>query len=265
MFFEDKHKGSNYSITYQHENMHILSHCHKTFELLMVTDGELLTTLHNQERIVHAGEAMLVLPYEIHAYQTPVNSKTVIFVFSADYVSDFYEQYENCILKSPVFPLGSHEVHILQNAAASGIYAVKSVLYLACSLALKGGYQNNYNDDTSIIGSILSYIRHNYTESISMKDMANELGYSYNYMSLCFKKAIGCHFSEFVNRCRLDEAAHLLLCTDLHITEISRLCGFSTIRNFNYAFLQNYHTTPREFRRTSSGTIHFSNTSERPI
>ena len=95
---------------------------------------------------------------------------------------------------------------------------------------------------------LLYYIQQNYDKVITLKDLANEMGYNYTYLSNMFNKIFGCGFSKFVNTFRSNNAAELLRTTNKSMVQISNACGFESIRSFNEQFKQNYGVTPSDYR-----------------
>ncbi|MCQ2288007.1 MAG: AraC family transcriptional regulator [Muribaculaceae bacterium] len=89
----------------------------------------------------------------------------------------------------------------------------------------------------------------NFTNTeLSIVDVARAVGSNRTYVSRWFKEQ-GVNFSTFIAHIRLDRAEHLLLNTDISITEIVSLAGFSTPRTFRAAFIARHQCTPSEFRQ----------------
>ena len=64
-----------------------------------------------------------------------------------------------------------------------------------------------------------------------------------------FKKTLGFSPSEFILRCKLEEAKDLLIYTNRPLSEISSLLCFSSQSHFSNAFKKKYHVSPLEFRK----------------
>lgn len=99
------------------------------------------------------------------------------------------------------------------------------------------------------INGIVNRISANLAESISMADFAAELGMSESRFSRFFRRSTGNNFTEFVNHMRINSACHMLMQTDLQVTDICWRVGFNNVANFNRRFLRIKGMTPREFRR----------------
>lgn len=76
-------------------------------------------------------------------------------------------------------------------------------------------------------------------------EMAMSRASLYNKMkAIC---AIG--INDYINKIRMEKAAHLLLSSDASILEVSEQCGFSNQRYFSTVFKQLYGTTPSKYRQ----------------
>lgn len=59
--------------------------------------------------------------------------------------------------------------------------------------------------------------------------------------------------SELINQARLEEAARLLVTTDLPVLEVAFESGFETVAHFHKLFRNRYGTTPLRYRRQEGG------------
>ena len=83
-------------------------------------------------------------------------------------------------------------------------------------------------------------------ENYSFEKAVSYMHMSDAYFSRFFKKISGMTFSQYLNHIRVNKAIDLIRDGELSMTEISRLCGFDTIRNFNRVFHQITGYSPRE-------------------
>ena len=128
------------------------------------------------------------------------------------------------------------------------LYTRKAALYAIAGEVLS---QINFTDTSAknetLIDKIIRYVAENYTENISLKNIAKELGYEERYLSRCFHNTVPMHFSKYVNLFRVDTAIALLQNTDLSISEVSMESGFQSIRSFNRVFHEITGKTPKDF------------------
>ena len=254
ILFEDVHSGkNNYVYCQSDENLRFAEHTHYGYEVIVVREGELICTLYKTPLRLTAGKAMLILPNQIHSYETPSHSKSFLCVFSPDNVEEFFRETENTFFESPVFDFDDAEKLDQLKKGASNRFLVKSILYYICGKALSASKVRGRTDSAApdFTYKLLYYVQENYAEDISLKMLSERLGYNYTYLSQLFRKTFHCGFPEFLNGYRLELAANLLRSTKKTVAQIGNDCGFRTIRNFNVAFLKKYGTTPTAYRRGS--------------
>ena len=91
-------------------------------------------------------------------------------------------------------------------------------------------------------------LSHNYNKNISLKDVADEVFLSQNYLSELFKKEIGEGFYDFLSKYRIKKAKEILLTTNLKVYEIAHMVGYNDSITFGRAFKKITGTTPNNFR-----------------
>lgn len=95
------------------------------------------------------------------------------------------------------------------------------------------------------------YIEKHYKENISLEQAANISCLSVSNFCRTFKKATNYTFIEYLNYFRMIESEKLVLSTDMPISEIAYMAGFSSISYFNRRFKQQYHMNPLQYRKTN--------------
>ena len=84
-------------------NFSFPAHLHHSYEFLTVQAGTLTCTLETDTFEIHPGEALLVLPDQIHSYHTNGASQSVLWIFSDDWVPEFSAQLGQRAFANPVF------------------------------------------------------------------------------------------------------------------------------------------------------------------
>lgn len=103
---------------------------------------------------------------------------------------------------------------------------------------------------TAAMQDTVKYIHDNYSENITLEDVANEAGLAPTYFSRKFKEIVGTGFRDYLTFVRLREAAVLLRKTRLPISEVARQCGFNSSNYFGDAFRSAYGMPPRQYRQS---------------
>lgn len=92
------------------------------------------------------------------------------------------------------------------------------------------------------------YILNNYNKNITLKDVADEIYLSQNYLSELFKKETGEGFYEFLSNYRIKKSKEILLTTNLKIYEVAEAVGYSDSITFGRAFKRKTGVTPNSYR-----------------
>lgn len=95
----------------------------------------------------------------------------------------------------------------------------------------------------------LVFIRDNYTDGITVADVARAIGYSVSYFGYVFKKNHGSSASRYIADLQLAKAAELLRGTDFSISDIAEKVGFGDANYFSTAFRTRYGVSPRTYRK----------------
>ena len=99
-----------------------------------------------------------------------------------------------------------------------------------------------------MVQKAMDYIALNYSEKISLKNIAEELYLSPNYLSELFKRHTDKNISEYITQFRLDKARRYLQQPEYKIADVSDLVGFGDPRYFSSMFKRQYGMTPNEYR-----------------
>jgi AraC-like DNA-binding protein/ligand-binding sensor protein len=97
------------------------------------------------------------------------------------------------------------------------------------------------------------FIWENYTRKISLQEIANASGLSAPYFSTIFKEEMGENLSGYLNRLRVEKASHLLIETDLSLSEIAGSCGFEDQSWFSKIFKTYTGQSPGRYRLQGGG------------
>jgi AraC-like DNA-binding protein len=116
------------------------------------------------------------------------------------------------------------------------------------NLSQKPIYLKDYADNLCINRAI-AYLTENFDKNITLKELANEVNYSPFHFLRIFKSNIGITPSEYLLNVKIHKAKNLLKHTNLPITEICYLCGFSSTSYFNQAFKRKTGASPSYYKK----------------
>lgn len=112
---------------------------------------------------------------------------------------------------------------------------------------------NHINEIKDVeINKCLNYISDHFREKISIPQIAQNIGYSSEYLSSKFKKVTGKNLPHYVNEKKIEEAQKKLILTEQTISEISDQLSFANQSYFQKIFKDIVGITPLAYRKQNS-------------
>lgn len=102
---------------------------------------------------------------------------------------------------------------------------------------------------TAVLRKVLDYVEQAYRQRTSLIKAARLAEISPAYLSRIFRQEMGQTFSAYVRQVRTKHARELLSTTELPISDIADLCGFSDQSHLTLVFRREIGMTPGEFRK----------------
>lgn len=103
--------------------------------------------------------------------------------------------------------------------------------------------------DVQKLKTVLARIERDYGNRLTVRDMAEECGYSESHFMRWFKENTGIGFAGYLIEYRLEKAALALRNSRDTVLQISEQAGFDNLSNFNRLFKKRFETTPSRFRK----------------
>ncbi len=254
-FYQSSHTlSSEYFIVERKQNFSFPLHLHRHYELILVTEGEMLVQLDGETFSVQKGQGVFILSNQPHALKTPFYSKHTLFIFSPELVRQFSEQIKNKYPETSCFQTEKFFLPTLAETICptTDIITVKGFLYYVCgcfltSVSFLPGTKRN-SPQLQLLQDISNYIDLHFHENCSLRQLAKELGYEYSYLSKLFASHFAVNFTSFVAQVRINHACSMLLSTNSKILDIALACGYQSLRSFNRNFHDLTGMTPKEYR-----------------
>ncbi len=252
----------------------IYCHWHKELEILFVLNGSATLHIGQYAYSVSAGDFAFIPSNTVHMVlgETDVPFHFIAIVFHPNFIRSFgndsiqekyltplYEWQFDCpymIKNNPIYQA------LVLNIAAQYCEKEKGYeLYIKihllelCHLLYQyaEGYQlerqesNDYR--TSLIKEMMLYLQEQYTESISLSEMAEYFHISKGHLCRFFKEMTNTSPINYLNYYKINKSAQLLRDTDLEISAVAVQTGFNNISYYNRTFRRNMHMTPGEYRK----------------
>ena len=252
MFYQSKHVAtSDYLHIHHGNNLSFPQHMHECFEIINIISGEMHVTVDNHKYCLHANDALLIFPYQIHGFSSE-SCEHFICVFSPKLIYAFYSQHTNAV---PVCNLFSPPAHLLQTfhhvTPQASIVEKMAVLYSLCAIFEKNAsYCLRENIQNDLLLKIFRFVENEFPNDCSLKALSNAVGYEYTYLSRFFKNTVGSSFISYVNHYRLSQACYMMETSDRSILQCALDCGYANIRSFNRNFISFYGMTPTEYKKS---------------
>lgn len=190
----------------------------------------------------------------------------IIFYFNLNEISNISDVTNQIDERSNMFIENGMNVFILE--CTNKVWEIREQSKLARKVKEKMLYNKNakkyYIDDLNELSDILEddknlysvtsiklaiqFITKNFDKNITLKDVADEVFLSQNYLSELFKKETGEGFYEFLSNYRIKRAKELLVTTNLKIYEVAENVGYNDSITFGRAFKKITGMTPNSFR-----------------
>ena len=97
--------------------------------------------------------------------------------------------------------------------------------------------------------AVRRYIDHHFKESLTLDQLAEEAHMNKFYLSHAFKQEYGVSPINYMISRRINESKYLLAETDLSLSQIAQLLGFSSLSYFSQVFRKTQGISPMEYRQ----------------
>lgn len=112
------------------------------------------------------------------------------------------------------------------------------------------GYQHSFNEkDTERMNNVYQYLIKNFTEPISLRQIASVANLTPPAFCNFFKKRTQKSFSEFLNELRIGHSCKLLQNRELTIGDVGFQSGYQNMTHFNSFFKKITKKTPSQYRK----------------
>ncbi len=246
-------------------------HFHQDIELLYLLEGTMELTTGDRKVTLEADDIIVINANKQHYYHASDNILFAQLMIAYNMVSDIFQTTEVIFwcdstkgdnehfvaLRKVMKQLLNHYLSTKGNVANFGhialCYQVMDIL--STNFLVQAADKEQMSDEDRFeyrIMQINNYIRANYQQQISLKDLAEKLYLSNGYLSRFFKKNYGMSFAEYLTSIRLYHVVDEIMYSDQPITRIAYDNGFTNAAMFNKSFKKTYGETPSEMRKKAN-------------
>ncbi len=238
-------------------------HWHDCIEILLVLSGKLTITIESETYHLSENDIILINSNQIHeiqAYDNLVVSLQInLSYFKSSSITGAYflcnsAAYFNKTKFTNLKKIIAKIIYIHYNDKDDNELLLISFSY-QLMLELVKNYKTTDRRNTSSVSkslqrlaNIIQYLNDNYTENITLEQVAEREYLSPSYLSHFFKLNLGVTFFNYLTGIRLNHAVNDLLTTSQTIEQIAANNGFANCRYFVNTFKNQFGMLPRQYR-----------------
>lgn len=248
-------------ISYYTENRKcdFLPHWHEHIELHCIVKGNLSVQCEGKIIEAKTGDCLIIDSNELHEGAGGCSEHICINI-PRSMVGPRDVKYKRVVSDSNINELALKIIHEHNHRDDSSNNAIMGYVYLlitilnrkyTCKKHTPEGY-NIYSRKTVMLDKVINLLEDNYSEQLSLQEISEFAKVSKSYLCKEFRDYTGKTISEYINYLRCIKAKEFLISTDIPISEISYICGFSEPNYFTRKFRQIMGKTPRDIRKEIS-------------
>ena len=269
-----------YYVDRDHPQYNMPFHWHREWEIIRVLQGELALHADEEEYTVRCGDLVLLRDGMLHG-GTPRSCVYECFVFDlhglfrdVNSVKKYLRPiYRNHLLPQVFYPAGLPGIYPVADellaayrhpplGASEGedcheLITLGSLSRLFAHILQQGFYTESSQDTADSprkitqVKPVLEYIESRYPTPLTLDELAKVAGMSPKYFCRFFHSITQQTPMDYVNYYRIEQAAGMLVSTDLSVTAIGMECGFNDSSYFVKAFKKYKGMTPKQYQKAN--------------
>lgn len=226
----------------------------KNWRAFAVEDGSFTYSIGGVEGTASAGQVVICPPYTPFARhnEKEISFHFFIFQWGEHELKQLALSYRNQYRFFSSLTLLSNSTQLIANEQSRQRWRnhlFRDLILLHATEQLELPSKNDQLDDP-LMAQARAIIELQFTQPLSIEEVADRIGLSPVQLSRRFRKTFGMNPSDFIRKLRLDKATELLNQTHLSIEEIAERCGYSSGFYFSRVFSQKMNMSPSHFRET---------------
>jgi len=252
------------------------AHTHDCMELMYIRGGAACCRINDRHYPVVRGDIYAFAPGDVHEFSisAPLTYDTLLFsmdIFSEEERGQFMENamfsrwcrpgsFREKKLTLPVAAADKLDSscdeladECLKNAPCNGLLRKALLVRLLFFILGSGSPSGESRGSGDLqLSSLFDFVAKHTGEKLSLARMAGAAHVSPGYLNQFMRRSIGQGASEYVARCRVEQARNLLENTSKSISEIAVAVGFYDASHFIRVFRRATGTTPGAYRKLIS-------------
>jgi len=239
-------------------------HWHNSIEIYLVLSGRLNITVDNESYHLFEDDIILINCNQTHEIQSKDNMVVVLQINPSGFKRGLEEGsfflcnsavYNNKLRFTELKRLIAKMIYVNYNESEGNELLMISFTYQLMLELVKNFKSteernvNNVSKSLQRLGDVIRYLNDNYSENITLEQVAEREFLSPSYLSHFFKLNMGVTFFNYLTGIRMNHAVSELLTTTITIEQISANNGFANSRYFVNTFKKQFGMLPRQFRK----------------
>ncbi len=240
-----------------------MPHYHESVEMIFVLKGAVTAHVGGKTYRVNEGEICFANKFQNHFYKNQTAEfQAVCLVLSRDFTHHLRQQFKDrtpppfmsdktyneklfAVIKKWVAE--ENRTYLLNCAYANLLFDAVTKTY--------GVFETEETGVNRLAIDFIDYIKNNYRSDISLVTMSAHFGYTKEYCSKLFNKAVGQSFNDFLNSVRVQKVVETMNEKDSEhrkITDVIYECGFNSQVTFyrHYKKYQDKIQASKKYERT---------------
>lgn len=245
---------------------HIFSYAKKWHVLHYIMAGKGTFVLNGKTYRLKRGHMFYIPPgFEAEYYPDPKDPWEYSWVGFSGLSANDYLKASGLSLNYPIFydeemVLGEHFLRLVEAYNHFGVLNIRSLgyLYVILSYMIEICSQKQniaISIQESHVMQAIEFISYNYQFDISVKDIANSLNLTPNYLANLFKSQLGMSTKQFLTRYRMEKACELLEDESMPIKEVAKQVGYDNQLHFSNEFKKIMKLSPTTYRKKLKGEV----------
>ncbi len=241
----------------KYKNLNNIPHWHTEYELIFVESGTVTVTADGNLFTLTEGMSLFLHQGTVHSIFSAADAVTVVIKAEGTYFEALFGRKK---LVSPLlskdYGFAAYMEELFGESAKrdeySGLLADSITTRLFAHILRGEPIEEISREDSSSAERyklLLEQIAENYAY-VTFEDAADFMHFSRPYFSKYFLERTGMTFTRYLNTVRISCAVERIKKGEGTMTEISRSCGFNTIRNFNRVFKEFTGYSPRSLPKS---------------
>lgn len=243
------------------EDWHSVPHTHNYLELFYIIGGKGQFQIEDQLHSVDAGNLIIINPNVSHT-EVSLNAQPLEYIvmgiegieLAAGEETDGRYNILDCFESVEVSSCLRNVLSEMEqkNAGYKDVcqaYMEILLIHLMRSIDLASTTSPLPINANRQCASVKRYIDGNFKEPLTLEHLAKEAHMNKFYLSHTFKKEYGISPINYMISKRIEESKYLLAETDLSLSQIAQLLGFSSLSYFSQVFHRTQSVSPKEFRK----------------